>query len=116
MKPPIEATTASRPRNEPSLHVGSWVRPQLDGVVQRRDRRFVVLSDICKPKPPDDLHVLLRHRLLRQPGGFEGLSMAREIAGPDGLAAAISDQLCDLGREVQPGGLTRRLHFSQGEH
>ena len=29
---------------------------------------------------PDDLHVLLRHRLLRQPGGFEGLLTLRETS------------------------------------
>ena len=33
---------------------------------------------------PHDLHVLLRHRLLRQPGGFEGLVRSRE-------ATAVSD-------------------------
>ena len=32
-----------------------------------------------------DLHVLLRHRLLRQPGGFEGLDPGRETTQPNDL-------------------------------
>jgi hypothetical protein len=54
--------------------------------------------------------------LLGKPGGFEGLGMAAEIADPDDLAAVIADQLCEFTGEVQPGRLSRGLHFSHGEH
>src|SRR6478672_6402236 len=69
----------------------------------------------------DDLHVLLRHRprsisLLPQPGGFEALSMASEIAATDDLAAAIREQLCEFAGEVQLGCSSRGLYFSQREH
>ena len=37
-------------------------------------------------QPPHDLHVLLRHRLLRQPGGFEGLVPLRVLVDVGDLA------------------------------
>jgi len=37
---------------------------------------------------PHDLHVLLRHRLLRQPGGFEGLSLLLVEREANGLAVS----------------------------
>src|SRR5262245_51790256 len=40
-----------------------------------------------------DLHVLLRHRLLPQPGGFESLRFARKPAGANDLAIANGDDL-----------------------
>ncbi len=42
--------------------------------------------------------------------------MAAETPHIDDLAATISDQLRVLTSEVQPGCLSRALHFPQGEH
>ena len=39
-----------------------------------------------------DLHVLLRHRLLRQPGGFEGFGLGREELDPHDLAVAEGEE------------------------
>ena len=36
--------------------------------------------------PPNDVHVLLRHRLLRQPGGLESVLPRSEAMHPDDLA------------------------------
>src|SRR4051794_41005046 len=52
---------------------------------------------------PDHLHVLLRHRLLPHPGGFEGSIVPRSI-----VASAIEPhQECD-GGETGPGPLDQR--------
>jgi hypothetical protein len=48
-------------------------------------------------RPPHDLHVLLRHRLLRQAGGFEGFGTVREplnandLPLPDGGETPVVD-------------------------
>src|SRR5436190_11711713 len=44
---------------------------------------------------PNDLDVLLRHRLLREAGGFEGLGPRAEGGPPDGLAAPKPGHLPD---------------------
>src|SRR5215218_1707548 len=49
--------------------------------------------------PPHDLHVLLRHRLLREPGGFEGL-----------LAVVEQLHLSDLAVGERPDRHVRRLY------
>src|SRR5207247_8313960 len=41
----------------------------------------------------DDLHVLLRHRLLPQPESFEGLCMIQEILDEDYLAVPVGQDL-----------------------
>jgi hypothetical protein len=41
--------------------------------------------------PPDDLDVPLRHRLLREPGGFEGRRLVVELAEPPDLAVLDCD-------------------------
>ena len=40
---------------------------------------------------PHDLHVLLRHRLLRKPGGFEGFLAARVLLHPPDLSGLEAD-------------------------
>src|SRR5690349_6116529 len=62
----------------------------LDARVQTFQRHFsalVGIGDQC----PYKLHVLLRHRLLRQSHGFEGLLVAEIVEGPDYLSVANRD-------------------------
>jgi hypothetical protein len=51
-----------------------------------------------------------------QPGGFEGLSVAREIVENDDLPAAKCGQLCDFTAGVQPGCPSHPGHLPQREH
>ena len=51
----------------------SWVWDE-DGAEFTGYRRF--------PSAPDKFDVLLRHRLLREPGGFEGAVLARKGLDP----------------------------------
>src|SRR5512132_2814378 len=71
-----------------------------DDSVQRSDspqkRSWVhdgLLSSERRPyqSPMPDFQVLLRHRLLPQPGGFEGLSPGRANAPPDALSRPAID-------------------------
>src|SRR5438094_10610990 len=48
------------------------------------------------PDTAHDLHVLLRHRLLRKPGGFEAIGAARVLLDAADLAALDGDDLSDL--------------------
>ena len=55
---------------------------------------------VARSRPAKGLHkeldVLLRHRLLRKPGGFEGLGpVFSEVDPPDGLAIAERPQVPD---------------------
>src|SRR5215204_469695 len=62
--------------------------------VWRKEMPGKVLGIPDAPEPlSDDLHVLLRHRLLPQRGGFEGLGLAQEDAPPDGLRVAHLDDV-----------------------
>src|SRR6266480_544323 len=45
------------------------------------------------PDAPHDLHVLLRHRLLRKPGGFEGLRAIRKVPLPKHQAPPQPEEL-----------------------
>jgi hypothetical protein len=58
------------------------------------------------PEPPHDLHVLLRHRLHRQPHGFEGFGGGAESVDPRDLAVAKRGGLKDGAANVGPTGLT----------
>ena len=60
------------------------------------------------------LHVLCDIAYSRSPAASRASAWLGEIADPDGLAAAISDQLCDLVGEVQPGCLSRASPFLPG--
>src|SRR5207302_267395 len=51
---------------------------QLEVLAERLDHRRYVSTAKGRISPLDDLHVLLRHRLLREAGGFEGLRPIRE--------------------------------------
>jgi hypothetical protein len=54
----------------------------------------VEVSAVVERDPSlDDLHVLLRHRLLRESGRLEGLAAILEIVLPDHQAAAQSEEL-----------------------
>src|SRR5512132_3981937 len=59
-----------------------------------------------------DLHVLLRHRLLRQPGGFEGLGAIREDRPGGDLAGAKLPHM----EAGLPDFATRRLHSTTISH
>ena len=53
-----------------------------------------------------DLHVLLRHRLLRKPGGFEAIGAARVLLDAADLAALDGDDLSDLHLHRDPTACT----------
>ena len=75
----VAAAIASKPRHVP-LHPGCRYR---SANTRHRDRRSPEPKSPraqCVVQPAHNLHVLLRHRLLRQPGGFEGLSPREESA------------------------------------
>ena len=67
----------------------------LDLRVGQSEDAFDVMAVPCVEHPAHDLHVLLRHRLLRQPGGFEGfrpcgvVAHAHRLAVPEPVKADI---------------------------
>src|SRR6476620_9691498 len=75
-------------------------RPSRRGI--EPDNAYVWIEELRNPEvaagklgesTSDDLHVLLRHRLLPQPDGFECLGLALEGAPPDQLLfAPFADQ------------------------
>ena len=59
------------------------------GVRVHQFRRACHILGVHRPvEPKHHLHVLLRHRLLPQPGGFEGLTLVGEAAESDNLPIA----------------------------
>ena len=85
--------------------------PRYTGLPRRTDLRPGVPLDLgvgvrraslprrrgCRrPTRADDLHVLLRHRLLRQPHGFEGFGPRVEDAPPDALPVAAIGPTCQI--------------------
>jgi hypothetical protein len=57
--------------------------------------------------PTNQLDVLLRHRLLPQPGGFEGLFFGQEVAPPDALS--LPDACGQPGRRLKGRGGLRTM-------
>src|SRR6476646_3180531 len=72
------------------------VLPEQLGHLLRTDEAFIQL---CKrvERRPRDLHVLLRHRLLPQPGGFEGVGVSCELADATDAPGAEVVERPDLG-------------------
>src|SRR5215211_7329151 len=109
-----------RPERERLAHTGVSVLLHGGGVQQLGGLRdhdvlvegpqdaFEVASAEGIEGPNNDLHVLLRHRLLRQPDGFEGPTQNRLLLGGDLLmGAAIS-----VPRPARPGRARSSRHPS----
>jgi hypothetical protein len=62
--------------------------------------------------PADDLHVLLRHRLLRHASCFEGLRAIRKIILPDDQASVKSHELKELLIDGDAASRSMPAHYS----
>jgi hypothetical protein len=60
-------------------------------VAQQFEGATKIASVESLERSPNDLHVLLRHRLLREPGGLEGIVAVREPVLANDLPLAESD-------------------------
>src|SRR6185436_11877714 len=60
-------------------------RASLDVVSEELEVRVAVIGAVSLDRRPDDLHVLLRHRLLREAGSCEGLLAFTEHLHSDEL-------------------------------
>src|SRR5207248_9365291 len=67
-------------------HHGIGIRPVADAFHELPDDRHHVLAAVRLIGAAHDLHVLLRHRLLHQPHGFEGFMAVEEDADATDLA------------------------------
>ena len=72
---PIEMPNTSKSVIDTSAGASGGREVNLDLRVVEKEDRLVVVPDAGLPRSPHDLHVLIRHRLLRKPGGFEGPSV-----------------------------------------
>ena len=68
-----------------------------------------------RPKLSDHLHVLLRHRLLRQPGGFEGFAPVSEGNVSSRESVHDRDQVRVFERHLDPVP-TPSMEAVEGEH
>jgi hypothetical protein len=75
---PAEPRAWWQPRPGTSHRASKHRKPDEDPLIQ--SPRALARNIDWRPHSPHDLDVLLRHRLLRQPGGFEGVLPGRERA------------------------------------
>src|SRR5829696_235992 len=60
----------------------------------RREKRFEIPATECRVHPPNNFHVLLRHRLLPQPGGLERPLSVTVILPVDKPAVTVCGDPC----------------------
>src|SRR5215211_5140513 len=98
-------------------HEGRGQGQQLDFRRVQRQQLFYITICHRLQASAGNLHVLLRHRLLLQPGGFEGFGVSAKRLPPDDLAVAKPEGpsalalVSDLTRLDPP-----HLHLSESDH
>ena len=78
-------------------------------------RAFIVTAEHRIEGAADYLHVLLRHRLLLQPHGFEGLLVVEEVLSKDDAAVAVGVHLRPAQLLFDAAALSARVPAPAGE-
>ena len=105
--------TSMQPRS-PLKRFGLEAADDLEVRVQLIRRKVPVASVPAFEPGLDQLDVLLRHRLFRQPGGFEGFGLAIEVLHPDDLTGVESVDDGVVALDLDPAALALGDHPEQG--